>query len=276
MELRTVLVVGLRELSAGKTSLATALIRYLRETDLETCGFKPKAGNNLWYDYNVLQRSSRDGRVYGEDAKRLREASSCEFPEEVVNPVHRVWFETGEWGILGELPGFVVDRVALNGEGQLIVVNKPLLRRREYVAKYVERITHRSSEVVEVEEPDELRRLYKDMYEPSIERAYSHIRRASEVLVVESYSDIAVPWEGLEGIDLVLGVEPWRVVVYDAEKYMAAFRLYSEFRHELELTTSQVCRALRPKAELLVEPATREEIAESYRPVLERILGGLV
>lgn len=89
--LRKFLIVGLKELEAGKTTVARALLLCLREEGIKACGFKPKAGNTLWYDYDTVYEALSRGRLYGKDSKLLREASDTNLPEELISPIHRLW-----------------------------------------------------------------------------------------------------------------------------------------------------------------------------------------
>lgn len=44
---RRFLIVGLKELDAGKTTIAQALLLCLKERKIKACGFKPKASNTI-------------------------------------------------------------------------------------------------------------------------------------------------------------------------------------------------------------------------------------
>ncbi|MFQ6085985.1 MAG: hypothetical protein ACE5OY_06965 [Candidatus Bathyarchaeia archaeon] len=88
------LIVGLQKSEAGKTTVARALLYTLRERGLDACGFKPKASNTIWYDYEVVHEALSQGRLYGSDSKLLKKASGTDLPEEVISPIHRLWAVT--------------------------------------------------------------------------------------------------------------------------------------------------------------------------------------
>ena len=90
-ELRRFLIVGLKELNAGKTTIAQALLLYLRDRGMKACGFKPKAVNTLRYDYDIIHDALSQGRLYGKDSKLLKEVSGTHPPEELVSSIHRLW-----------------------------------------------------------------------------------------------------------------------------------------------------------------------------------------
>ncbi|KAF5431541.1 putative P-loop ATPase/GTPase [Candidatus Methanophagaceae archaeon] len=93
-----ILIVGLKGQDAGKTTFALALLAYLREKGHNACAFKPRAGNNVWYDFDVVHDALSQGRLYGKDATRLKAASAFSaaddpLSEECINPIHRLWME---------------------------------------------------------------------------------------------------------------------------------------------------------------------------------------
>ena len=257
----TVLVVGLRAEDAGKTTLALALLRYLREHGVNACGFKPKAGNNVWYDFDIVYESLSQGRLYGKDAKLLRMASETELLEEVINPIHRLWAESA---LSIEIPEFIADRVCIRDE--FLVVLNALMPVEPEVEELLRRLCRRASQTFKVTRLEELAAL-APKYEAAIEAAYEKITRRHEAVVVESYCDVALPWEKLKP-DVVLGVEPWRIFVYDAEKYMAAVELIGR----REVTTKSVCPLLKPLKQVKVPPLQSSEITERLKEILHHIL----
>ena len=62
------LVAGADRVDAGKTTFSTGLVAHTGAH-----GFKPRAGNNYWFDQDDYLKATRDGRLYGKDARRLAE-----------------------------------------------------------------------------------------------------------------------------------------------------------------------------------------------------------
>ncbi|MDF2955941.1 hypothetical protein [Candidatus Alkanophaga liquidiphilum] len=253
----TVLIVGLKAEDAGKTTLARALLRYLREGGVDACGFKPKAGNNVWYDFDVVYESLSQGRLYGKDAKLLREASETELPEEVINPIHRLWAEC--YPSL-EIPDFIADRITIHR--RIIIVLNALMPVEPEVEELLERLCRRASQTFKVARLKELNALAAK-YESAMESAYKEIAKRHEAIVVESYCDVALPWKKLKP-DLVLGVEPWRISAYDAEKYVAAVELVGS----TEVSTDNVCPLLKPVKQAKVPPSPTSKVVECLKGVL--------
>ena len=61
---KNILIIGLKDIDSGKTSLARVIISYLKDKDYKTCGFKPFSGNNIWYDFGFIARTLSEGRIY--------------------------------------------------------------------------------------------------------------------------------------------------------------------------------------------------------------------
>lgn len=183
------LIVGLREMDAGKTTIARALLLCLRERGIAACGFKPKASNTLWYDYDIVYEGLRQGRLYGKDSKLLREASGTKLPEELISPIHRLWATPPHYmkRDLTTLPCFIVDRVTLWSEKpkETVVVNDalPFRHGRE---RLVAKLHKLETEVLHVKTVRELNKIVNTYYEEAIELAHRRILSEHDALVYES------------------------------------------------------------------------------------------
>jgi len=272
----SILVVGLRGEDSGKTMVALAVLQCLSDQGVVACGFKPKAGNNLWFDYDVVYEALSQGRLYGKDAKLLRRYSSVDLAEEVVNPVHRLWVKEPTWQYAHTLPYFLVDRATLSEDGSdfLVVVNKRALSEFRDCEELLLKLCGRAKEVIEVRELVELNSL-AETYDKLISIAYNKVKRSCEVMVVESYSDVALPWDGLENLKAVFGIEPWSIKLYDPDKYLTTVRLSSQLRRVDEVTTKQVQRLLKPLKEIRVLPSTSENIVKDLKIKVKPILNEL-
>ncbi len=62
----TILVAGSDRVDAGKTTFTVGLLAHH-----DAVGFKPRAGNDFWFDHDDAKRALSEGRLYGKDAKRL-------------------------------------------------------------------------------------------------------------------------------------------------------------------------------------------------------------
>lgn len=247
------LVTGLRKRGSGKTAVARGLSSYL---DAEA--FKPFAGNHLWRNWTDISRGLPE-RLYGSDARLLAGAAGMDVYD--VNPVHRVWFPRSHNRGGGDV--FGLDRV-WDGE-QSLFVNASL----DLVGPF-EEFEERCSRVVEVEGTG-----------PEAETRLSATRRGYELLggdvVVESYTDVALPFPGLSP-DVVLGVEPFRLHVFEPDGFLNAWEFlrgrYSD-RGSWEVGMEDVLEVMDPGLSLGLPPVNAsdlEKVVEGYGPIFEQLL----
>jgi len=201
------LVAGSDRVDAGKTTFSTGLLDRIDGT-----GFKPRAGNDYWFDQDGVLRAIGDGRLYGKDAKRLAAASADEVVPEDINPIHRLWRPSPgpDGGLIGAAHRrFVLDRVAgafvRNGAAD---VPDPVRERLPL------------ADAPTVSTVDELNDVTRKRHLPALDAVATRIDRRDRA-VVESYGDIARPLQEFTA-DAVAVVEPARARIYDGDRYGTA------------------------------------------------------
>jgi len=268
-----ILIVGLKEKDAGKTSLALALLAYLREKGFNACGFKPRAGNSVWYDYDVVQEALSHGRLYGKDAKLLKAASAFgpdagAIMEEFINPIHRLWAEPQHIDPVTQIPYFILDRVTLwfkEGAKNLVVENDALPVEYRCDDALFEKLRANASSIYHVRDLNRLNKLTEEYYDLAVELVYKEMNKQYDCLVIESYSDIALPWKGLKDLNVVIGVKPGQISVYDPEKYLTAVQLSASTYSQEELATSRILELVKPIKVVKVPPFMSEEIVQGLK-----------
>lgn len=209
------LVVGGDRVDAGKTTFSVGLLARTGGV-----GFKPRAGNDYWYDHDDVRRAIAEERLYGKDAKRLADASAGDVTPEAVNPIHRLWRPAPGpgGGLLGPADReFVCDRVAgsfvRNGHAE---VPRPVRERLPV------------EDAVVVDSVAELNEVTERRHLPATTAVARRIA-ATDPAVVEAYGDVALPLEGVpeevlpaERYDAVAVVEPSRARVYDGDRFVRA------------------------------------------------------
>ena len=266
------LVAGAAEVDAGKTTFAAGLAS---RTGLPA--YKPRAGNDYWYDHDDLRATLADGRLYGADVRRLVGASSTDARPEELNPVHRLWLPTPGrgTGLLGrEGRAFAVDRVTLDGADRYLVnatVELPSILPEALPL----------AEATVVESFQALEDAMVNLHRPALD-ALAETVDQREAAVVESYADVARPLSAFVP-DAVAVVEPRRCRVYDGERYARACDVTSGSAYEgrLEERVGHVVDLLEPAATTSLPALTGDErgsvgsIADAYGDAYDALLSAV-
>jgi predicted P-loop ATPase/GTPase len=265
------LVAGSARVDAGKTTFSVGLLDHINGR-----GFKPRAGNDYWFDHDDYRSAIEQERLYGKDARRLAAASTIDLTPENLNPVHRLWRpDPGpERGILGsEDRSFVVDRVSTaNAEEATYVVNGTIDLPESV------RTQLPLGSAIEIDSLSGFNDVMARVHLPAMERIGERIE-ATDRNVVESYGDIARPLTDLSP-DAVAVVEPRRARIYDGERYANTCDVASGSSREgrLEVHVDRVLELIEPRATVELPALTgeaqteSERIANAYAPAYEALL----
>lgn len=262
------LVAGADPVDAGKTTFAAGLVD---RTDAP--GFKPRAGNDRWFDHDDYRDAVSEGRLYGKDARRLADAAPDDRKPESINPIHRLWQPApgGGKGVVGRAGReFVLDRV-----GDRYVVNTtaelpPLVRDRLP-----------TDDAITVSSLDELNAVTADYHLPALADCRQQIAAADRA-VIESYGDVARPLREIDA-DAAAVVEPGRVRVYDGGRFLKTADVVgtsaSGAAHgQLEERVSDVLDHVEPTATVSLPPLSSDEradpaaVAEAYEVAYDAVL----
>jgi predicted P-loop ATPase/GTPase len=269
------LVAGSARVDAGKTTFSVGLLDHI-----DGKGFKPRAGNDYWFDHDDYRSAVEQGRLYGKDARRLAAASTIDAVPEDLNPVHRLWRPAPgpEKGILGsEDRAFVVDRISTgeneeNAEEATYVVNGTI-DLPESVRTHLP-----LGSAIEIDSLRAFNDMMARVHVPAMERIGKQIE-TTDRSVVESYGDIARPLTDLAP-DAVAVVEPRRARIYDGERYANTCDVASGSSREgrLEVHVDRVLELIEPRATVELPALTDnartepERIANAYAPSYEALL----
>jgi predicted P-loop ATPase/GTPase len=265
----TILVSGGKRVDAGKTTFSVGLL-----ARTGAVGFKPRAGNNRWFDQDDVARALADGRLYGKDAARLVAASPGDLDPEAINPVHRLWQPSPGPGtsLLGqEDREFVVDRVGTEWVLNRTVDVPASVRRNLPLDPVNEAVTTVSS-------VPQLNEVTARLHLPALDRLAERIA-ATDRAVVESYGDVARPLRDFAPTAIVV-VEPGRARLYDGERFRKACDLATGGPDEgtLEERIPNVVELLEPEARIGLPPLGSDEreqparVARAYEDAYDALL----
>lgn len=268
-----VLVVGLKEFSPGKTTTSCVLLRLLRERGYNVCGFKPQASHNVWYDFDAVHEGLSQGRLYGKDAKLLREASGTDFDEETISPFHWLLANPPMW-VLHRHPGmhfFIVARITVWGDAPThhLLINETLLFDHG-LNMQVEQLRSSFDVVHALTSVAQARELTEGLKTEAIQSAFRRLCTRHDSFVYESFSHFALPWREIESLDSVIGVEPGFVYTFDPKEYLTAARLPKNTRGNASV--GRLLKMIEPCTTTVVPPACKADIA----PQLHRTLADLI
>ncbi|WP_459191304.1 ATPase [Halosimplex sp. J119] len=259
------LVAGGARVDAGKTTFSTGLVA---RTD--AVGFKPRAGNDYWFDHDDVRTATADGRLYGKDARKLAAASAAPVEPEDINAVHRLWRPSpgGGTGLLGkEDREFLVDRL-----GDEYVVNGTV-ELPEWLREALA-----LSDAPRVSSVDAFNDLMAERHLPAQRDLHVDVE-AAERAVVESYADVARPFREIDP-DAVAVVEPGHVRIYDGERYAKGCAVASggPDAGQLEERVGDVTDLVDPETEVRLPPLPAEarsdpkSVADAYDHAYDAVL----
>ncbi|KAA0005716.1 MAG: hypothetical protein FE042_06940 [Thermoplasmata archaeon] len=93
----------------------------------------------------MVYESLSRGRLYGMDAKLLREESDTNIREEMINPVHRLWNE-------GEQPDYILDRIFV--DNKTILISKNLMKINRMMEGLFDLLYDKADQIIETTNKD--------------------------------------------------------------------------------------------------------------------------
>jgi len=276
------LVVGADRVDAGKTTFSVGLLARIGGV-----GFKPRAGNDHWFDHDDYLHAVDRERLYGRDAKRLAAASAADVVPEEINPIHRLWRPSPGpgTGILGQDDRvFVVDRVGgrpdLDGDGRAVDPREA----GSYVVNDAAPVPPEAreslplSDAVRVDSLSAFNEVMGTRHLAALSAVGERIDR-TERAVVESYGDVARPLRSLNP-DAVAVVEPTRTRVYTGDRYMRSCEVASGGPGDgrLEERVEAVTDLLDPEAAVALPALSDDErgdpdaVTAAYAPAYDALV----
>lgn len=289
--MKSVYLFGFFPDSPGKTVVSTALCRGLLNRGFNIAPFKPRSGHNLWYQYDAFTKCKKEARLFCEDIIKLKEASRCRLPYELLNPIDALMapLDVGtflkenyiRWMYLKEANTFshlLVERYTSWEEGKtesVICVNKVNLSNgalsdREYIRALLEK----ADEVVALKDVAEWASVFRRLETRSISTCSKSIEEDYEFLVVEGFNDAVCPSPELR-YDAVVGVGPGVAVLYDAGDFERTIRVKSMIGGDpMELRSKDIVEFIKPEEILTIPALNSKDLIDFDR--LSKRLGEIV
>ncbi len=291
-----VFVGGVFPYDSCKTTTALALIHGALNLGVKVCPFKPRAGHNLFFQYDAALECIKTGALFCEDIIKLKKASKIEEDPEVLNPVDLALAPPNvEYYLREELyeqlylfeddlfHRFTVGRItfmAREGKTNLILLNEQLLKKGHtlYIEKLLEAAQKSASELVYVPNEQTLAKLNGELADDAITTCWHYITRKHKNIIVESFNDAVAPFREVYELDVYLLSAPGRVLVCDPERFKTALMATTTVRSErLSVRTKNILGLLKIKKIFRIPFLKNEEVknpdklAKAYEEVINYV-----
>jgi predicted P-loop ATPase/GTPase len=225
-----ILVVGALYQDSGKTTMARALVERALHRGVDGGVCKPITTFNGWYQFQALRRSEEMGLLTGQDLLILHQAASSGDPLEREGPLVAMVMpidpERLDWrrsaSISNDLLGRLMVMRITGREGSYHYFVPDNIRRTPPSLREVMKPLLRSLKPSPIElGPEQVESVLANSTQV-IDPCLRWMARRHELLVVESYSDIAVPVPSTREASTVVAVAPGRMAVVDGEVFRTA------------------------------------------------------
>ncbi|MCS7374125.1 MAG: hypothetical protein NDF56_04005 [archaeon GB-1845-036] len=276
-------IFGFIPYSSGKTVISTALARGLLNHGMQVGVFKPRSGHNMWYQYDAFLNCKFENRLFCEDIIKLKAASKCNLPYEILNPIDALisplnlevffkldlidWMYMVEGNIFHHL---LAERYTELKDGKIVnmlLVNESNLKEKLVLQDrvYMDSLKNSVDKIILVRNVDEWNAYYRKLAPQCIYSCYSKLKDEYEILVVEGYNDALIPSiELLNDVDVVIGVSPGVAVLYEGNEFRSVVAgLMDLGRDIMSLKSKDVVKFLR-KFKIIRIPALSKSDLNDY------------
>lgn len=283
---RRILVSSL-DTTMGKTTFCRALTTVLRRRGITACCFKPMGGTLLFgYLSDVLHESIERGLIYGHDSLLHSQTIDGAVPPELLAPCYVLNgpdFELTGIRHSGDSIYAVRGTVWEDGEAVTTLGLDDVAMRRAGLDRWLSKLQgagHRTLPINGGTLPE-----FRRLAQRSVESVYAELERRFDVIIVESYDDVAVPWIGATDFDPVIVLGRGVAGVYPGPAFMDVFGSLNSTQRRDPAATPLPFADLFPtvtSGEVVAEltPARREQVAQcstaELEPEFERVAIGLL
>lgn len=269
-------VFGIFEASPGKTTVASALLRGLSKAGVDIAPLKPRSGHDFWYQHDSFLRCKEEGRLYCADIIKLKKASKCGLPYEVLNPLDTLiapldagWFLKSDrirelylrHG--DEYTKFILERYTIAEEEEhssFFCVNEINDEGALGDEEYINRVT-KGKKVYRIKSSEEWTRVYNKYAQRSVESCAERIRLDHENLLVESFSDEVYMTPGVE-YDAAIGVGPGIATLYPIDKLEKVLDIKTREESMETVKASKILPLMTPDSTVDLPPLSEEELKD--------------
>ncbi len=257
-----ILIVGLLRYDSGKTTWALELIEAFKNVGLKPYPYKPIGAHNAWYQYETLVNSIRLGRLVGEDAYRLASAAGLVDQVEILSPVDILSAPLDPEKFMATSMKRYVEELSFL-ETQAILARTTVVddtwrpRSVHYlITENLDRIISSLKDdvmmflkkiktFVEINRDEFLSLISSPKLYESLAKIQNMLKRKTNLLIIESYNNAALPTPSAIESDYVFVVAPGKVFMYKGSDYAKAINVYGSLSTPLSIDVPSIMNLLK-------------------------------
>ncbi len=272
-----VFIGGLFEYNSGKTTFAKEIISsFEKDLSMKTAPFKPLSGNNLFFHYEEIKKNAKKHEnIVSLDIVELMKSSSVEIKTILTNPVHKLntqalpynFYKEGSINTLlsrysssvSLMQRFTIYKSETETES-CFLVNEPIYKNPKFWndQALTEPILEKAKEIKYFKNDQEFYSLNNQYYAEATKTSFDHIKKNSEITVVESFNNSAHPAWCIRESDAVVIVGPGSLFIYEPDAYFRAIDNYRTINITKVTTTEEILKIATP-VEVLPFPVDSDE-----------------
>ncbi len=289
--MRSIYVFGFFPISSGKTVVSSALCRGLLSREFKVAPFKPRSGHNLWYQHCAFLKCREEARLFCEDIIKLKEASRCELPYEILNPIDALMAPLNARTFLennyvremyvkdaNTFLHLLVERyTSWKGDRPRTVfcVNEKNLSDEALSDRdYIRDLTKKSDEVLTVEDAAGWDSVFRRLGPACTSTCSGRIAEEYELMVVEGFNDAVCPAPELR-YDVVVGVAPGVAAFYSPDDFHRVIEVKSMTGGDpMGMRSRDIVEFIKPEKMLKIPALGTKDLADFNR--LSKKLGDII
>ena len=286
----SIFIFGLFPESSGKTILATALARGLVNKGLDVAVFKPRSGHNMWYQYEAFLKCKAMRSLFCEDIIKLKEASGCPLPYELLNPVDALLAPLNTEAFLEQnltrqmflfesdlYRHLITERYLVSEnerEKRILLVNERNIDANLVMLDqdYLRELKANVDEIIPINSLGEWANLFNELGSKAIHSCYRRIKQEYNNLIIEGFNDSVCPEPKLiNEVNVVIGVAPGTAILYDVDEFKRIINAMIKLNRDPRSLRSENIITFTRKYETLKIPPVPPEYLKDYDELSEKL-----
>ncbi len=285
----TILITGMLEFDSGKTTVAKRVIQTIKEMGYSVIPYKPKSGHHYWFKYDHTKKCIDQKRLFSSDIDQLETIAKSGIPYEIINPNHRLAvparlqsptepFAMYNLFLTSWVSIFAIERYSLYKNNTIhnifLYAKQPIETGVTFLSdEETDALLSNVNELIVVDSIAQLNSLFYRYYEESIYSTFNYLKGKSDFLIIESFNNLAWPFQEINSVDLVLVVAPGHVFPYSGERFKKAIDYISPDSSKIYTIKAQEAMSyLKSEIPLYLSPEAnrKDELYKYIHKIIKR------